>query len=300
MAINVYLIFFGHYSAQKLRRLDIWYIFCCYGLALVPSLVFLFIDTDKGKVYGDAILWCWIQTKWAVLRIGLMYSISWIAIALALAVYVLAAADVYQRRHQLQPGFMNPLNDSPLKFSVTTEVSITYESASRLELHRIPSGPQQSLPFPFSASEKHAESQNYDVSVRALDARRNDSTAGPRALTRSAAEHDANTEALLYARAAFFYFVALLAIWLPASANRAYAVARPDRVSFPLAYASALLLSAQGFFNVIVYTVTSRGPMRELLGCVSRGRCAGGRSGGRRRSEDELGIATRRSESRDT
>ena len=76
MSINVYLAFFRAYSIERLRALDIRYLLACYGLAFVPSLVFLFINVaPRGKVYGPAILWCWIDVRWDFLRIVVLYAL---------------------------------------------------------------------------------------------------------------------------------------------------------------------------------------------------------------------------------
>lgn len=55
MACNVYLSFFRHYDSSQLRRLEWTYLGACYGIPLVPALVFLFVSTpSRGKIYGDA------------------------------------------------------------------------------------------------------------------------------------------------------------------------------------------------------------------------------------------------------
>jgi hypothetical protein len=78
MAINVYLVFFRHYTVDQLRALDVHYLLACYGLSFIPALVFLFIDTaGQGKVYGPAIIWCWITTEWDWMRIVFLYGIVW-------------------------------------------------------------------------------------------------------------------------------------------------------------------------------------------------------------------------------
>ncbi|KAL8802243.1 MAG: hypothetical protein Q9200_006658 [Gallowayella weberi] len=76
MAWNVYLAFFRKYTDRQLRSLDKWYFLGCYGASFVPALTFLFIDTSgRGKIYGDAVLWCWIDLKWDFLRIAVLYGI---------------------------------------------------------------------------------------------------------------------------------------------------------------------------------------------------------------------------------
>lgn len=78
MAINVYLVFFRHYTVEQLRALDVHYLLACYGLSFIPALVFLFIDTsEQGRVYGPAIIWCWITSEWDWMRVVFLYGIVW-------------------------------------------------------------------------------------------------------------------------------------------------------------------------------------------------------------------------------
>jgi hypothetical protein len=78
MACNVYLTFYYKFDAQQLRHLEIYYLICCYGLPFVPAFVFIFAKTqEKGHIYGNAILWCWIDSEWDVLRIATFYGPVW-------------------------------------------------------------------------------------------------------------------------------------------------------------------------------------------------------------------------------
>jgi hypothetical protein len=78
MAINVYLAFFRGWTVERLRGLDVWYLLACYGLSFVPALVFIFIETqERGRIYGEAIIWCWVTEKWGILRIVMLYAIVW-------------------------------------------------------------------------------------------------------------------------------------------------------------------------------------------------------------------------------
>lgn len=40
-----------------LRKLEWKYLVCCYGIPLVPALVYLCINTyERGKIYGSAVV----------------------------------------------------------------------------------------------------------------------------------------------------------------------------------------------------------------------------------------------------
>ena len=59
---------------------------------------------------------------------------------------------------------------------------------------------------------------------------------------------------------------------VPSSANRVYALAHPGVSNLGLAYAAGIVLSLMGFWNSVIYIVTSRAACRELIISVfSRG-----------------------------
>jgi len=45
--------------------------------------------------------------------------------------------------------------------------------------------------------------------------------------------------------------------WIPSSANRVFSVVHPGEVSLPLEYASSVVLPLQGFWNALIYAITS-------------------------------------------
>lgn len=78
MAVNVYLTFYCKYDAQKLRKMEIPYLLCCYGLPFIVALTYIFIQTEeKGRMYGNATIWCWISSSWDAWRIGTFYGPVW-------------------------------------------------------------------------------------------------------------------------------------------------------------------------------------------------------------------------------
>ncbi|PNH26362.1 hypothetical protein BJF96_g10318 [Verticillium dahliae] len=48
MAVNVYLTFYYKFDAERLRRMEIPYIVCCYGIPLVPALTYMFVRNDNS------------------------------------------------------------------------------------------------------------------------------------------------------------------------------------------------------------------------------------------------------------
>lgn len=78
MAVNVYLTFYYKFDAQKLRKMELPYLLLCYGIPFTVALTFIFIKTEaKGRMYGNAILWCWVSPEWDIFRIATFYGPVW-------------------------------------------------------------------------------------------------------------------------------------------------------------------------------------------------------------------------------
>ncbi|KAL8658762.1 MAG: hypothetical protein Q9226_000787 [Calogaya cf. arnoldii] len=316
MAWNVYLAFFHKYTDRQLRSLDKWYLLGCYGASFVPALTFLFVSTKgRGKIYGPAVLWCWIDSDWDYLRIALLYGIVWVAIIFAFAIYIRAGRVIYKRRDKLK-GFLNPLNENPFTTGVvTTEIEVTIGPADELS----PSSDKNNGRNPFDKTfeglpgmeEGSGGPDPYTVEIGVGENPRNQKSGSKpeifqmRSITREEAiKENPNPGAWLYARVAFLFFISMLIIWIPSSANRVYSLAHPDRINFPLNYVSALVLPMQGFLNAIVYLLTSQTACRELVNALRgrgtmpwRRRVGKGRGGfmgmqnrrGRKASESSIG-----------
>lgn len=55
MAINVYFALFRNWTASRMQAVEKWYLLACYRIALIPSIIYLFLKNPKrGKVYGPA------------------------------------------------------------------------------------------------------------------------------------------------------------------------------------------------------------------------------------------------------
>lgn len=78
MAFNVYLTFYRKYDAQKLKKMEVPYLLVCYGAPFIIALTYIFVDSPTdGRMYGDALLWCWVSTKWDIWRIATFYGPVW-------------------------------------------------------------------------------------------------------------------------------------------------------------------------------------------------------------------------------
>ena len=80
MAITVYMTVFKKYGPAQLRALEWRYMLGCYGLTFIVAFAYCFIHSEsRGKIYGPAVLWCWIDIKWDFLRIITCYAPAWYA-----------------------------------------------------------------------------------------------------------------------------------------------------------------------------------------------------------------------------
>lgn len=70
---------------------------------------------------------------------------------------------------------------------------------------------------------------------------------------------------LAYLRTSFIFAVSVLVTWAPSSINRVYTLIYPDRVSFGLNMASAVVLPLQGVWNTVIYFTTSWAIVREEI-----------------------------------
>lgn len=81
-----------------------------------------------------------------------------------------------------------------------------------------------------------------------------------------------NNAAWQYTKCALLFFTAILITWIPSSANRVYAVFHTKHSSVPLEFMSAFVLPLQGFWNALIYMVTSWGACKSLLSDLRMGR----------------------------
>lgn len=169
---------------------------------------------------------------------------------------------------------MNPTNDP---FSVkTTEVSVTSEIVTTTQdmpidlaplgrAHRDSSLAGQSEPSAYSVSisadgSKAAEAAPTTMTTSGRSTENTTQRSG-----RKKANHDANSAAWSYTKCSILFFTAILVTWIPSTANRVYGVVQPDGVSLPLEYISAFVLPLQGFWNAVIYMVTSWKACKTLM-----------------------------------
>ena len=287
MSLNVYLALFHGWTAKRMEKQEWKYLTACYGISLSPAVVYLFVNTaSRGRVYGPAILWCWIAPSWSFLRIATLYAIVWCALLIAFGIYCIALAKAWRHRRALA-GLLNPLNENPFAgTSITTEIEVVFsKDGDSGNEERIALGSRTH----FDRLDDQEQGRNHSVGGGGKSRNHSVSGSGQKdpytvvvagtpyatstrpellrlpTLTRNAALAEENAEAWLYARVAFLYFLAMIICWIPASINRLVSVIYPEKVIFGLNYVAIVGLPLQGFLNAMVYCVSSQTAIKNMF-----------------------------------
>jgi hypothetical protein len=83
--------------------------------------------------------------------------------------------------------------------------------------------------------------------------------------------YELNNAAWAYTKCAFLFFTALLITWIPSSTNRVYSLIHGDSIP-AVEFMSAFVLPLQGFWNAIIYAVTSWAACKNLWSDMRHGR----------------------------
>lgn len=297
MALNVILTFYFHFDAEGLRRLEKYYFMSCYGLPFIPAIVFVFIQTpEKGRMYGNATLWCWVGASWDVMRIATFYAPVWLIILATIAIYIRCGKDIFVRRQQLR-NFRAPAPDpipimhDPFSAEQSTQIRvdkhivITESDNMDIDLEQLnlssdggvrrPAGtsnfvnisasqiPRSGNNMQYSSwpEKSQADRQRDSIVITTIPATLTTSNIIP---TRRYAAMEANTAIYSYTKVALMFFCVMMITWIPSSANRVFSVVHKGQVSLPLEYISATVLPLQGFWNAVIYTITSWPAVKAL------------------------------------
>ncbi|KAI1124805.1 G-protein coupled receptor [Nemania abortiva] len=270
MAFNVYLTFYFKFDAEKLKMMEKWYLLICYGLPLPPALAYIFISTkSKGRIYGNAILWCWVGSSWDVLRIATFYGPIWVILLATFFIYIRAGREIYKKRRQLRKLDSSSTGGNELDIfklyelypMKTTEISVTSESVTQSQPKagidplrdlesKTSSEPQAPAAYSITIS---SDREPPPVIPSNIDA----STNVAQAKAKRRKNQEASGAAWAYTKCAILFFTALLVTWIPSSANRVYSVVHEGQTVIVLEILSAIVLPLQGFWNAIIYLVTS-------------------------------------------
>ncbi|KAL8841498.1 MAG: hypothetical protein Q9170_000881 [Blastenia crenularia] len=178
----------------------------------------------------------------------------------------MAGREIYRKREELR-AFRQPSRASveePFSGSKTTEVCVTSELAG----YKIPEPPancfdaaRPSTDNPHHQSkgyEQYSTTINSSPPSTAFDPSPRTSSHSTSAYKRYRAALETNTATWNYTKVALLFFVSLCVTWIPSSINRIYDLAHPTAVSYPLNFISAIVLPLMGFWNGVIYFVTTR------------------------------------------
>ncbi|KOS48219.1 hypothetical protein ACN38_g808 [Penicillium nordicum] len=228
MAVNIYLTFYRRYSGEDLKKLEKWYFLFCYGLPLILATTLSVIKTtERGRIYGPALIWCSITEPWQFLRLVCFYGPVWVVSIATFAIYATAGVRIYRQYKALKTAkYELPVNRA---LSVTQSVSFDVTATAAKG-----SGSSPAMLYSTSIESQHSR-------------------------TRSGLDIQANNNNAMwsYLRYSFLFFMAMVATWLPSFVNRIYALINPSEPNFGLNLAGALVLSLQGVWNAIIYTSTA-------------------------------------------
>ncbi|TVY37122.1 Cyclic AMP receptor-like protein A [Lachnellula subtilissima] len=271
MAVNVYLVFFRRYDAHRLKKLYWVYGLLCYGLPFLPALFCLIYKTEvRGKMYGNATLWCWIDNEWAAIRIYSYYAPIWLAILAALIIYVRVGVEIFQKRSQLRAmsgpgdGTMTSTSHAEPAFTGlrTTEIEVVTTAEHRGN-YKSPVGTTTPAAT-YTRPEKPAAGRDqYTITISAQDSRPPPVT--PRGALFPKRPSSVDKIKWAYTKCALLFAISILITWVPASVNRVYGLRYPTDPSFALNICSAVVLPLQGFWNTVIYFTTSLSICRRVM-----------------------------------
>ncbi|KPI43655.1 uncharacterized protein AB675_6751 [Cyphellophora attinorum] len=279
MACNVYLTFFKQYDSISLRKLEWRYLAICYGLPLIPALTFLCIDTRaRGKIYGSANLWCWITREWNGLRIGAFYGPVWIIILFDIFIYIKVGMIVFKWRKSLvslgtrtnsksQEHTYEPKITERPRYEINVSSAVPHSRSRSLTGNYRPNSISSTAPFSPSHTRNGSNEQRLSDQSTQVDTRVNTTISYQPSTTKGSPRVvDANRATLQYCYTSCLFLCALIITWVPSTINRLYTLVRPNEAVSPygLDLSSALVLPLQGFWNMVIYIVTSWTACRAL------------------------------------
>lgn len=205
-------------------------------------------------------------------------------------IYIRAGRTIYEKRRQLydfSSSEPDPLsvNGELSGTTKTTEVTVTTEAIeepSGIHLESIVrresdeagiTVPNPAYTVTISAKSNNPRSsfENSGISqVRSTHV--NHVSQHPRPTIGRRRNYELNNASWAYTKCSILFFTAILITWIPSSANRVFSVIHTRESSAALEFMSAFVLPLQGFWNAVIYIVTSWSACKNLLVDMRLGR----------------------------
>ncbi|CAG7564080.1 unnamed protein product [Fusarium equiseti] len=297
MAFNVFLVFFFRTSPDSFRRW--WWVYCliCYGGPFAIAIALLLVrNPNRGLVFGQATIWCWVNRDWENIRIYTYYMLIWVCIAGSLIFYFMVGYHVFRSRNRLKSLSASKSRETaPIESSqgrqvdfltvpqdcfygtIVTEVQVVHSTAATASTTHLPdpprpaytarsSTPQVSFdehPGGMQGSNSHYFSTS--ISPGVVQDRCNGSplrrmhVATNRTLSKFVIDDPIKKA---YLRTSFLFALSVLVTWIPSSLNRIHSWLTGNS-PFEYHVATAAVLPLQGLWNAVIFFVTSFKVLKE-------------------------------------
>lgn len=219
-----------------------------------------------------------------------------VVIFITFFIYIRAGRTIYEKRKQLRDFHSSdpdPLsvNGDAISTVKTTEITVTTEMAGDKEIQlasmnrrdvNVNVGPSARSPngaysVHISADSYSSPQSNDEVSLPMQGTTLQQTPTIQNVPRRPAnmarrRNHELNNAAWSYTKCSILFFTAILITWIPSSANRVYSLIHSKDTSVPLEFMSAFVLPLQGFWNAVIYAVTSWSACVEFFDTLRFGR----------------------------
>lgn len=199
-------------------------------------------------------------------------------LAITLTIYLRSGSTIYRKHRQLRKfqgtgsGAISSTNRGEVGTNMkTTEVTIISESVGKsetMEMHALggqatahaSSNPQQFRrdKTPMGGEDSKQPSTHAPTHATSV-------SAGAVSRPQRRIYHEVNNAAWQYTKCALLFFLVIVITWIPSSANRVYSYIHPGEISITLQFMSATVLPLQGFWNAVIYAVTSAAACKQLF-----------------------------------
>ncbi|KAH6648623.1 hypothetical protein BKA67DRAFT_538645 [Truncatella angustata] len=279
MAVNVYMVFFFAVNPQSFLRYWWAYFIVCYGIPAIPSVCLLLIkETGIGPVYGNATIWCWIDTEWSGLRIWTYYLPIWRNQLRNLSLSDphnrdrAGTRDSAEKRLNIHAAAMGSIAPEVLQ---TTTIHVACPSLNQNLTMKSPgakvrwfadppgepstgSGQEHNLPSATCHIITHITAE--PAQEESLKLRLKET------YQRLCGKFNSmDPVKLAYLRTSFIFAVSVLVTWTPSSINRVHDLVTRSSASFGLNLASSIVLPLQGLWNSVIFFTTSWKTLKEEL-----------------------------------
>ncbi|KAF5022297.1 hypothetical protein F66182_5674 [Fusarium sp. NRRL 66182] len=300
MAFNVFLVFFFRASPDSFRKW--WWLYCliCYGGPFAIAIALLLVrDPNRGLVFGQATIWCWVNRDWENIRIYTYYMLIWVCIAGSILFYFMVGYHVFRTRNQLKSLSASKAREQVVAEqaqlqgvdfltipqdcfygTIVTEVQVIHSTASASHLPSEPQPaytghpPSRQVYFDEANTAMQASDSHYFSTATSPGVKRRANGGSLRRIT-SATNRTVNKFVIddpikrAYLRTSFLFALSVLVTWIPSSLNRIHSWLTGTS-PFEYHVAAAAVLPLQGLWNAVIFFVTSGKPLGEWLKQIGR------------------------------